>query len=95
MATEAGQHFAAKLRGHSGIVFAVDEEGFAVGAHASLNVGDRADGRPVVAELIDGDVFAKTLPNVVSGHTLAHDVGVIGGEVQEAARFSQRGRASG
>src|SRR5467141_1328663 len=85
MAAEGVEHLASKLGEHGGVVFAVDHKGVAAGAHAALDVGHGADGGPVVAEFVDGDVVAKAFPDVIGGHALADDIGVIGGDVEEAA----------
>src|SRR6266700_160812 len=82
---EGVEHLAGELREHGGVVLSVDHERVAAGAHAALDVGHRADGRPVFAKLVDGDVVAKAFPDMISGHALADDVGVIGGSVEEAA----------
>ena len=44
-------------------------------------------GSPVVAEFVHRDVVAQAFPDVVRGHPLADHVGVIRGEVEEAAGF--------
>src|SRR5258708_32951769 len=85
MAGEGVEHLASKLGEDGGVVFAVDHEGVAAGAHAALDVGHGADGGPVVAELVYGDVVAKAFPDVIGGHALADYVGVVGGDVEEAA----------
>jgi len=85
VATEGVEHLACELGEHGGIIFAVDQEGFAAGAHAALDVGHGADGRPVIAKLVHGDVVAEAFPDVGGGHALADDVGEIGGDVEEAA----------
>src|SRR5216683_1006337 len=85
VATEGVQHLAAELGEHGGIVLAVDHEGVAAGAHAALDVGHGADGGPVFAKLVEGDVVAKAFPDVVRGHALANDVSIVGGYVEEAA----------
>src|SRR5216684_611736 len=85
MAAEGVEHLASKLGEHGGVVFAVDHEGVAAGAHAALDVGHGADGGPVVAKLVYGDVVAKAFPDVIGGHALADYVGVVGGDVEEAA----------
>src|SRR5207245_10483140 len=68
-----------------GVVLAVDNESGAASAHAAFYIGHGADGRPVFAELVDGDMVAKAFPDVVGGHALADDVGEVGGHVEEAA----------
>src|SRR4029077_15103786 len=70
VALEGIQHLAAEFGEHGGVVFAVDEEGFAIGAETTLDVGHGANGCPVVAEFVNRDVLAKAFPDVVSGHTL-------------------------
>ena len=85
MATERAEHLAGELGEHGGVVFAVDHEGVAAGAHTAFDVGHGADGGPVFAEFVDGDVVAKAFPDVIGCHALADDVGVVGGDVEEAA----------
>jgi len=78
MAAEGIEHLAGKFGEHGGIVLAVDHERVAVCAHAAFDKRHRTDRSPVVAEFVDGDVVAETFPNMVGGHTLADNVGVIG-----------------
>src|SRR6266851_3072611 len=85
VAAEGVQHLAGEIGEHGGVVLAVDHEGVTTGAHAALDVGHGADGGPVLAELVDGDVVAKAFPDVVGGHALADDVGVVRGDMEEAA----------
>ena len=85
VAAEGVEHLACKLREHGGVVLAVDQEAVAARAHAALDVGHRADGSPVFAELLDGDVVAEAFPDVIGGHALADDVGVIGRNMEEAS----------
>ena len=85
VAAEGVQHLAGQFGEHRGVVLAVDHEGVAAGAHAALDVGHGADGGPAVAEFVYGDVVAKAFPDVIGGHALADDVGVVGGDVEEAA----------
>src|SRR5260370_13423396 len=85
VATEGGQHLLGQGWEEGGVVFAVDHKGVLAGAEATLDVRHGADGRPVFAELVDGDVVAKGLPDVGGVHALADDVGKIGGNVEEAA----------
>src|SRR5437016_13889440 len=85
MAAEGINHLSGELGEHGGVVLAVDHEGVAAGAHAALDVGHGTDGGPVFAELVEGDVVAKAFPDVVGGHALADDVGIVGGDVEEAA----------
>ncbi|MCU1314680.1 MAG: hypothetical protein JWN63_2 [Candidatus Acidoferrum typicum] len=85
VAAEGVQHLAGELGEHGGVIFAVDHESVAAGTHAALNVGHGTDGRPVFAEFVDGDVVAKAFPDVIRGHALADDIGVVGGDVEEAA----------
>src|SRR6266851_4361816 len=85
VAAKGVEHLAGEFGEHGGVVLAVDHEGGAAGAHTTLDVGHGADGGPVLAELVDGGVIAETFPDVVGGHALADDVGVIGGDVEEAA----------
>lgn len=87
MAAQGVEHLAAQLGEHGGVVLAIDEEGFAVGAHAALYVGYGADRGPEVAQLIDRNMVSKTFPDVIGGHALADDVGVVSGKVEEAAGF--------
>ncbi len=82
---EGAEHLAGEFGEHRGVVFAVDQEAVAAGAHATLDVGHGADGGPVFAEFVDGDMLAEAFPDVIGGHALADDVGVIGGDVEEAA----------
>jgi hypothetical protein len=84
VAAEGVEHLAGEFGEHGGVVLAVEHEGVASGAHAALNVGHGADGGPVVAELIDTDMVSKTFPDVIGRHTLADDIGVVGGDVEEA-----------
>jgi hypothetical protein len=85
MAAEGVEHLAGEFGEHGGIVSAVEHEGVATGTHATLDVRHRANGGPIFAELVDSDVVAKAFPDVVCGHTLADDVSVVGGDVEEAA----------
>ncbi len=85
VAAEGVQHLAGELGEHGGVVFAVEHEGVAAGAHASFDVGHGADGGPVFAEFVDGDMVFQTLPDVIGGHALADDVGVVGGDVEKAS----------
>jgi len=85
VAAEGVEHLAGEFGEHGGVVLAIDHKGVAAGAHAALDVGHGADGRPVFAKLVDGDVVAKAFPDVIGGHTLADDVGVVGGDMEEAA----------
>lgn len=87
VAAEGVEHLPAEFREHCGVVFAVDEEGFRGCAHAAFDVRHRTDRRPVFAKFVDGNVLAQAFPDVVRGHTLTDDVGVVGGEVEEAAGF--------
>lgn len=85
VAAERVQHLAGEFGEHRGIVFAVDHETFSTSAHAALDIRHRADGGPVIAKLVDGDVVAETFPNMIGSHTAADDVGVIRRNVEEAA----------
>ncbi len=85
VATEGVEHLAGEFGEHGGVVLAVDHEGVAASAHAAFDVGHRADGGPVFAEFVDGDVVAKAFPDVIGGHALADDVSIVGGDVKEAA----------
>src|SRR5260370_6648107 len=85
VAAEGVEHLAREFREHGGVVLAVNHEGVAAGAHAAFNIRHRADGAPIFAEFVDGDVVAKAFPDVIGGHALADDVSVIGGDVKEAA----------
>src|SRR5215471_1493302 len=84
------EHLARQFGEHGGVVFAVDHEAVAASAHAALDVRHGADGCPVIAELVDGDLVAKAFPDVVGGHTSADNVGVIGRNVEEAAGANSR-----
>src|SRR5713101_2957502 len=85
VAAEGIEHLAGELREHGRVVLAIDQEAIAAGAHAALDVGHRADGGPVIAKFLHSDMVSKTFPDVISGHALADDVGVVGGDVEEAA----------
>ncbi len=85
VAAEGVEHLASEFGEHSGVVLAVDHESVAAGAHAAFDVGHGADGRPIVAEFVNGNVVAKAFPDVVGGHALADDVGVVGGDMEEPA----------
>ena len=85
VAAEGVEHLSSEVGEHGGVVLAVDHESDATGAHAAFDVGHGADGGPVFAEFVDGDVVAKAFPDVIGGHALADDVGVVGGDVEEAA----------
>ena len=85
VAAEGVEHLAGEMGEHGGVVLAIDHECVAAGAHAALDKGHGADGSPVFAELVDSDMVAKAFPDVVGGHALADDVGVVGGDVKEAA----------
>ena len=85
VAAERVEHLASEIGEHGGVVFAEDHVGVAAGSHASFDVGHGADGGPIFAEFVDGDVVAKAFPDMVGGHALADDVGVVGGNVEEAA----------
>jgi hypothetical protein len=85
MPAEGVQHLAGERGEHGGVVLAVDHESDAAGAHAALDVGHGADGSPIFAKLVDSHMVAKALPDVVGGHTLADDVGIVGGDVEKTA----------
>jgi hypothetical protein len=85
VAAERVEHLAGEIGEHGGIVFAEDHVGVAAGSHTSFDVGHGANGRPVFAELVNGDVIAEAFPDMVGGHALADDVGVVGGDVEETA----------
>src|SRR5205823_3143321 len=85
IAAEGVEHLAGEFREHGRVVFAVDHQAIAVGAHATLYVRHGTDGRPVMAKFVHGDVVAKAFPDVIGGHALAYDVGIIRGNVKEAA----------
>src|SRR2546430_6467685 len=85
MTTKRVEHLVREFGQHGGVVFTVSHEALAARAHAALDVGHGADGRPVVTEFVHSDVVAEALPNVVGGHSLADDIGVIRGDVEKAA----------
>jgi hypothetical protein len=85
VAAEGVEHLVRKLGEHGGVVLAVDQEGFTAGAHAAFDVGHGADRRPIIAELVHGDVVAEAFPDMGGRHALADDVGEIGGGVEETA----------
>src|SRR6266568_3374238 len=85
VATEGVEHLAGELGEHGGVVLAVDHEGVAARAHAVFDIGHGADGGPVFAKFVHGNVAAKAFPDVVGGHALADDVGVVSRHVEEAA----------
>src|SRR5438094_9387803 len=85
MPAEGVQHLAGELGEHGGVVLAVDHESGAASAHAALDVRHGADGGPVFAKLVDGDVVAKAFPDVIGGHALADNVGEVRGDVKETA----------
>jgi len=85
VAAEGVKHLAGEFGEHGRVVFAIDQEGGAAGAHAAFHVGHRANGSPELAQFLDGYMVPKTLPNVIGGHALADDVGVVGGDVEKAA----------
>ena len=85
VAAEGVEHHAGEFGEHGGVVLAVNHEGVAAGTHATLDVGHGADRSPIFAKFVHGDVVAKAFPDVVGGHTLADNVGVVGGDVEEAA----------
>ena len=85
MAAEGVEHLAGEFREHGGIVLAVNHEGGTASAHAALDKGHGADRGPIFAEFVNGDVVAKAFPDVVGGHALADDIGIVGGDVEEAA----------
>ena len=85
MATEGIEHLAGELGEHGGVVLAVNHESGAAGTHAAFDIRHGTDGRPIFAELVDGDVVAKAFPDVVGGHALADDVGEVRGDVKETA----------
>ncbi len=87
---EGVKHLAAELGEHGRVVFSIHEDGLAVGAHAPFDVWHGTYWSPVVAEFFHGDVVAKAFPDVVSGHALADNVGVVGGEVKETAGLDSR-----
>src|SRR5580693_976568 len=88
VAAEGVEHLPSELREHGGVVFAVDHQAGAAGAHAAFDVRHRANGGPVFAEFVDSDVAAKAFPDVVGGHALTDDIGVVGGDVEKAADTS-------
>ena len=81
---EGGQHLLGEGRKEGGVVLTVDHEGVFAGTEAALDVGHGADGRPIFAEFVDGDVRAKGFPDMGGGHALADDVSEVGGDVEEA-----------
>src|SRR5258708_26072733 len=81
---EGVEHLASEFGEHGGVVFAVDHEGVAAGAHTALDVGHGTDGGPVFAEFVHGNMVAKALPDVIGGHALTDDVGIVCGNVEEA-----------
>ena len=85
VAAEGVQHLAGELGEHGGVVFAVKHEGVAADAHAALDVGHGADGGPVFSKFVDGDMVLEAFPDVIRGHALADDVGVVGGDVEKTA----------
>ncbi len=85
VAAKGVEHLAREMGEHGGVVLAVDHEGGTAGAHAAFDVGHGTDGGPVFAEFVDGDVVAKAFPDVIGGHALADDIGVVGGDVEETA----------
>ena len=85
VAAEGGQHLLGQSGEEGRVVFAVDHKGVFAGTQATLDVGHRANGRPVFAELVYGDMVAKGFPDVGGRHALADDVGKVGGDVEEAA----------
>ena len=85
VAAEGVEHLAGEFWEHGGIVLAINHEGGTARPHAALDIGHGADRGPIFAEFVDGDVVAKAFPDMVGGHTLADDVGVVGGNVEEAA----------
>jgi hypothetical protein len=85
VAAEGIEHLTGELGQHRGVVFAVDQERIAAGAHTSFDVGHGADRRPVFAKFVHGDVVAEAFPDVCGGHALADDVGEISGNVEETA----------
>ncbi len=85
VAAEGVQHLAGEFGEHGGVIFAVDHEGVAASPHTALDVGHGTDRGQVVAEFVYGNMVAKALPDVIGGHALADDVGVVGGDVEETA----------
>jgi len=85
VAAERGEHLVRELGQHGGIVFAVDQKGLAAGTHAALDIRHGADGRPVVAKLVNLDVVAEAFPDVRGGHALADDICEISGDVEETS----------
>ena len=83
VAAEGVEHLAGEFGKHGGVVLAVDHEAGAASAHATFDIGHGADGGPVFAKFVDGDVTFETFPDVVGGDALADDVGVVGGDVEE------------
>jgi hypothetical protein len=85
VAAEGVEHLAGEFGEHGGVIFSVEHECLATGAHTAFDVGHGADGGPVFTQLVNGDMVSKTFPNVIGGHALADDVGVVGGHVEKAA----------
>ena len=85
VAAKGVEHLPGEFGEHGGVVLAVYQETGAANSHAAFNVRHGADGSPVFSKLVDGHVMAKTLPDVVGGHTLTDDVSVVSGDVEEAA----------
>lgn len=79
------EHLSGELGEKGRIVFSVHHEGSAAGAHTAFDKRHGADGGPVFAEFVHGDVLAEALPNVIGGHALGDHVGEIRGNVEEAA----------
>src|SRR5206468_9129190 len=74
-----------ELGEHGGVVFTVEHEGVASGTHTPFDVGHWAYGGPIFAEFIDSDMVFQTLPDVIGGHALTDDVGVVGRDVEKTA----------
>ena len=79
------KHLPAEFGEHGGVVFAIDEKRFAVGAHPTLDIGDRTDGSPIISKFVHGDMVAQAFPDVVCGHPLTDDIGIISGKVEKTA----------
>src|SRR6266849_4831401 len=64
VAAERGEHLLGEFGQHGGVVFAVDHQAIAAGTLTTFDIRHGADRGPVVAEFINSDSVAKTLPNV-------------------------------
>ncbi len=79
-----------ELDGERGVVAAADGEDFLARAVQAADVGIRADGRKVVADVVAGHFVAERLPDVRGGEPSGEDVAEVRGDVEKGAGTQSR-----